>query len=156
MKYLIPLALAVFTTTAWGQRQVQPEDLQGLSRTDRETIHPGDPLDIVGIDEGDNAFRTASPALAQGELAVTLVDPEELRARRLAMYSNQARFNTPPASSSRRTGETLTRELPDFLADRANLAPETDPEGSQEGSTLPYWVGGVVLVGAFVVLRQRS
>lgn len=157
MKLVLTLSLSLLslTASAAAQRQVLPEDLRGLSQTDRETIHPGDPLEVIGIDQGDNNFRAVSPALAEGELAVTMVDPEELRARRLAMYSSQARYSTPPASSARRTGASLTRGLPDFVADRAVREVE-DHSGDDEGSNLPYWLGGVALIGALVVLRQRS
>lgn len=150
-----PLLLAL-ASPAFTQKHISADELVGLGSTDRETIHPGNPLEVVGIDQGDNAFRTVSPALAEGELAVTMVDPEELRARRLAMYGSQARYSTPPASSARRTGESLTRALPDFLADRAAPDPDAVPSEDDDSSGFPYWLGGVALLGALVVLRQRS
>lgn len=142
--------------SALAQKQLNPEDLQGLSRTDRETIHPGQPLEIVGIGQEDNDFRAASPALAEGELAVTRVDTEELRSRRLAMYKSGARYNTPPATTRRVQGIALNRTLPRFQSDRPFGDPADQEVPPEEGSTWPYWVAGVVLAGSLWIVRKRS
>ena len=163
MRFRTHLLVSLLASGGWfldasahAQRQLNPDDLQGLSRTDRETIHPGQPLEIVGIGQEDNDFRAASPALAEGELAVTLVDMEDLRSRRLAMYKSGARYNTPPATTRRVQANALNRSLPRFQADRPIGDPADQDVPPEEGSSWPYWMAGVALAGSLWIVRKRS
>lgn len=61
----------------------------------REILHPADPLDLVGVEEGGNDFRSRTPLLEQSDRAVARVDVEENRLRRLAMYAEGRSFHVP-------------------------------------------------------------
>ncbi len=73
----------------------QSRDL--LQARNRNLMHPGDPLTIVGVDQGDNDMRKRTPALANSNKVVTQVDQSEAYDRALAMYANGATFKTPIA-----------------------------------------------------------
>ncbi len=80
---------------------------------DREWIHPGNQLELVGREQGDNDFRSATPALLHGKLETAQVDIDELRERKLAMYTEGQRFDASPRKDvylSDRIAE-LKREL---------------------------------------------
>ncbi len=82
---------------AKGQDKETALALQVLRERNRETLHPGDPLTIVGLEQGDNEFRSGTPALVNGAHAVALMDPEDAYNRALAMYEGGAVFHQPPA-----------------------------------------------------------
>lgn len=67
---------------------------------DRARIHPGDPLALVGVEQGDNDLRGRTPALANSARAPTLVDADEHYRRTLALYEKRAHFTAPLALAS--------------------------------------------------------
>lgn len=124
----LALCLALAGGTRAAQRSV--EDMRDvgkiLNEQDRVKLHPGDPLHVVGIEEGDNGFRERTPALLRSDRVVTLVDPEASRARKLALYEGHV-FSRPLATVdvARSSGaEAPPRPRPDTLAKRATT---TDP-----------------------------
>lgn len=98
---LVGLLLGASSLAA-ADAQDPPE--QGLSTVDseallrdrhRETLHPGEPLRIVGLEQGDNDFRARTPALVRSDRAALQVDPDEQYERRLAAYTNGSTFHRP-------------------------------------------------------------
>lgn len=78
-----------------------------LRERNRSAMHPGDPLLIIGVEQGDNDIRSRSPALLQSDRAATRVDAEEAHERRLALFDsgglNQQAVTVPrsPAAATR-------------------------------------------------------
>jgi len=66
-----------------------------LPGRNRSRMHPGDPLVIVGIEQGDNDIRSRTPVLEQSDRAATFVNPDENYRRTLAMYDQGASFHEP-------------------------------------------------------------
>ncbi|MBL8804519.1 MAG: hypothetical protein JNN27_21155 [Planctomycetes bacterium] len=85
-----------------------------MRERDRELLHPGGALDVVGAEQGDNGFRSNTPALERGALTAAKVDIDELYARRLAMYEENRSFHTPvrPARDEVNGGETARDKAP--------------------------------------------
>lgn len=107
----------------------------------REILHNGDPLDVIGLEEGDNGFRQRTPILEQSDRAVAMVDPDENRRRRLAMYSDRGSFTEPLAFSAvAASGSRFGKGGPE-------LRPSVPAEEAEGGSHhLLLWVGSVVLI----------
>ena len=107
---------------------------------DRALMHPGDPLDVTGLEQGGNSFRGRAPALFASDREPLLVDREENRRRRLAMYAEGAVF--PTALSP-----------PDPAAARRRSAPAAGPPrgaqlpSSARGSECWLWVPATVVLG---------
>jgi len=78
----------------WARESAERTE-QAVRERDRELLHPGGALDVVGAEQGDNGFRARTPALERGTLAAARVDVDELYARRLAMYEERRTFHTP-------------------------------------------------------------
>jgi hypothetical protein len=68
-----------------------------LFSRDRELMHPGDPLVVVGLEQEGNDFRDRAPALRKSEREPLLVDEDENYRRRLAMYEEGSSFRSPLA-----------------------------------------------------------
>jgi len=83
---------------------------QVLTERNRETMHPGGALEVVGVEQGDNEIRSRTPALERSDRAAAQVDVDELRERRLAMYQSGARFHSAPPSSGDSAGEPATND----------------------------------------------
>ncbi len=83
------------------------------SLNDREFLHPkADPIDLRGVDQGPDGFRSGTPALQNADTTVALVDRDELRARRLALYSGASGFDRPVARrAAERDDEPLEEPL---------------------------------------------
>lgn len=110
---------------------------------DRARIHPGDPLALVGVEQGDNDLRGRTPALANSVRAPVLVDADENYRRTLALYENRAQFNTPLALASPMSAR------PD--APSRAPRPASGPEPEAAASTPPLaWIAVAVL--AFALL----
>jgi len=71
----------------------------------RESMRDGesDVLVARGTSQGENDFRTATPALQNSAGEVAMVDLAELRQRTLAMYEDGATFDAPLRTHSIRT-----------------------------------------------------
>ena len=81
-----------------------------LRNRHRETLHPGEPLRIVGLEQGDNDFRASTPALAHSDAAATQVDLDEIHRRRLAAYTEGSVFHAPPPAGT--PASALQQALP--------------------------------------------
>lgn len=104
---------------------VNPRDAgPRLRERNREGMHPGIPLDIVGLEQGDNDFRSRTPALAKSDKRTAQVDPEENYRRRLAAYSLGGAFNKPLHNA------LVTPSDPARNPVRNNGAPTPDPRAT--------------------------
>jgi hypothetical protein len=117
----------------------------------REILHTGDPLDIVGQEEGENGFRDRTPILQQSDKAVAMVDIDESYRRRLAMYSEGRSFHRPlPAAAGNLAGMSGSA-----LAARPPAAPTT-PDGPSGGGALwPIILPASLLLALLLVIRWR-
>jgi len=77
------------------------EDIELLRDRYRPSIHPGDPLHIVGSEQGGNSLRTATPLLARGEHTPQQVNIEASHQRALEMYGDGTLFHAALPSASR-------------------------------------------------------
>jgi hypothetical protein len=75
-----------------------------LRERNRANAHPGQPLTIVGLDQGDNDLRSKTPALVHSDRAAALVDPEDAYQRMLAIYEGGVMLRHAPVT----TGSVLT------------------------------------------------
>ena len=130
-----------------------PADRQLLRQRGREVLHPGDPLEIEGLEEGENDFRARTPALSRSDHEPTLVDVDENHRRRLAMYSDGERFSHPLPLAM--TSAAVPRGG-GAVGDSGPLDPGTTSEEGGVGA----WVWGLLLAivggGAALLARRRS
>ena len=123
-----------------------------LESLDREFLHPGEnPLELQGLDQGPDGFRSGTPALQRADVSVAMVDAEELRRRRLEMYEGGVRFDTPARSrASVEAAEEARAESP--------VAPnEPEPE-DDHGSGKYAFIGAVAVacgLAAHFFIRRR-
>jgi len=102
----LPLAAAIalaFPATAQQERAADKEATRSLERVkerNRETMHAGDPFELVGLEDDSTDFRSATPALVNGDRDATRVDPDEAHRRALAMYDRGAVFHQPLAAAA--------------------------------------------------------
>jgi len=124
------------------------DPLEALRKSYRPAIHPGNPLNLVGIEQGDNDLRAATPQLARGEHTPLQVDIEASHQRALAMYGNGARFHAalPPASQS--ALPTTTRPQGPIEPD---AAPEERAPEAKPWSLLAGLLASVLLIVWFFV-----
>jgi len=117
----------------------------------RAEIHPGEPLNVVGLEQGDNNFRAATPALENNDGMVALVDRDELRRRRLALYA----------------GATMTHPLPTTLRPREEVSPNPNfgrpanaipVQASDDGIDHVWWILPLIALGlvGITVYRNRD
>ena len=147
-------ALAGLVSPAFGQgsdRKADGESRDGsaalLFQRDREAMHPGRPLTLVGIEQGGNDFRARSPALAKCDRTVTRVATEESRRRLLSMYEQGTRFHEPPAS--------FYRPIPG-PASRADAAPREDESATlAAGDLMPACLALALFAPLGVWIRRR-
>jgi len=136
------LTLVVLLAT-WATAQ----DDQLLMERNRERLNQAEnPLEISGLDNGPDGYRSASPALLASDMAVARVDQDEARRRRLAMYENGATF----ASAIPRVDEK-GRRVPSTRKKATAAAPKEEPSSS--GSLL-LPIAAVVLLGGLIALRR--
>jgi len=111
-----------------------------LSDRQREVIHPGIPIDLVGIEQGDNSFRDRTPALENSDGLVAVVDREELYRRRLALYSGATITQSMPSRRGR--PDAANSAVPLDRAARAIAVEESD----DEPSGMILWFSGMAAV----------
>lgn len=73
--------------------QVTASDQAVLNERNRERMHPGDPLNLVGVEQQGNDVRSRTPALARSDRVAACVDADENYQRTLAMYETGATFH---------------------------------------------------------------
>jgi len=143
----------------WRQEEIVPRAPEVVSAKDRSLLmgrerarlHPGVPLDISGIEEGDNDFRARTPILKQSTGEITRVDPQENRRRRLEMYAGRKSFATPLAVMS---SAPISRRAP---AVTENATAEQVPTEDDESSAVAQWLFALIGAGlAGSILLWRS
>jgi hypothetical protein len=83
-----------------GERELTLQESRDiLQARNRNRMHPGDPLALVGVEQGGNDIRSMTPALANSDRYSLPVDQDEAYARALAMYDSRAMFSAPMAPS---------------------------------------------------------
>lgn len=112
------LMAAPFTATAFGQHEVTGAEfvidadsidaMDLVSRRDREAIHPGNPLEIMGLGQADNDFRKGLHAAKRGSYLPAQVESREMYERQLAMYGGDARFDRAPRTLATPDGAPVT------------------------------------------------
>jgi hypothetical protein len=95
-------AVVLVAADAYAQKPAPPRTPTETDRANellyernRSLMHPGDPLLLMGREQGDNEMRARTPALAQGDRSIAHVDPAENYARALALYEDRATFHQP-------------------------------------------------------------
>lgn len=118
---------------------------------DREFLHPkSNPVDLRGIDQGPDGFRSGTPALQNADTTVALVDLDELRERRLSLYAGAPKFDRPVA---RRDGRDDDEEP---LAKPLRIDEPADDDGVGPGGVALVTLLAAACGGAAVwVLRRR-
>ncbi len=64
-----------------------------LEERNREQSHPGDPLKIVGLFEGDNNLMANKGALRRSTYEPKLIDQDEAYERQIAMYEKRQTYD---------------------------------------------------------------
>jgi len=121
-----------------------------LRENDRSMLHPGDPLFLVGLEQGDNDLRSRTPALAKSNRAPRQVDPDDAYRRALAMYEDGARFHEAPLSAP---------APPRGRAARRAARPRSAGDFTAEGAGRHWpWMLGVGMTAFLVVwvLKRRG
>lgn len=118
-----------------------------LFSRDRELMHPGDPLLVVGLEQGENSFRDHAPALFASDREPLLVDRDENYRRHLAMYEESASFRAalPPADP------TVVRHP----APGAKLHPSAAPTGQTTVHATWLWIPAGVVLGLLLGFWYR-
>ncbi len=127
-------------------RPMTPLDttLDGVWR-DRGELRGELPVELVGIEQGDNSFRARTPALERSDRAVARVDEEALRERRLAILAGES-FDATPLPQ-------VADAAPPAPAPRREL-PAAPPESG--GWRVPAVIGVFALLLAWVGRSIRS
>ncbi|MDZ4775113.1 MAG: hypothetical protein SGI72_18500 [Planctomycetota bacterium] len=68
---------------------------ENLRDRNRGSMHPGDPLVIVGIEQGNNEIRSRTPALASAVRTPVIVDDDLAYKRKLALFEGGGRAMQP-------------------------------------------------------------
>lgn len=100
---------------------------------------------LLGLEEAGITFRDRTPALAEGDIAPTIIDPEQLRQQRLAAYERpSAPFGLPVASPPRQGGRAAAPA-------KASAPPASPSRGGWGWSALAALAFG----GGYAWLRRR-
>jgi hypothetical protein len=96
-----------------------------LRDRNRSSLHPGDPLAIVGVEEGDNDIRSRTPALMHSDRHAGVVDVDREHQRRLALFEGGGLKLEPVTIARDAPAETRTTTRP--RAEEPDVAPTRDP-----------------------------
>jgi len=108
--------------------RVRGEDETLLIERNRNSMHDGDPLELVGLEQGNNDLRSRTPALERSTRQAAEVDVDQNYARTLAMFETGETFSTPLAS--------LSSEPAAARAAPKRAGPATDLKPSRAGLRL--------------------
>jgi len=92
--FLAGLLAAAFAGGGAGA-QFRPEPSPVEENVDKEAMHEGMEIRIIGMEEGDNHFRDGTPALLNSDRKPALVDTDRLYDRKRAMYEEGVLFHNP-------------------------------------------------------------
>jgi hypothetical protein len=118
-----------------------------LSSRNRDTMHPGDPLLLIGVDQDGNDMRKNTPILEQSDRKVVMVDQQEAYERALALYAAGAMYKSP-----------LPAAAPDSeVASAPKRAPRASSRGAavEAGPQWPWFVATAICVAFIVWLGRR-
>jgi hypothetical protein len=134
-----------------GAEQVRAEDEHVLSGRNRSSMHPGDPLSVVGREQSGNEVRSKTPALAKSDRVAALVDTEENYRRTLAMYESHAIFHTPLPIVGRVDASGVESSNPP-----TRTTPKPAPV-AESGGGGGYWIWlSLIAVGAVLGVWMRK
>lgn len=108
------------------------EQRERLRERDRATMHPGAPLTLIGVEQGDNDIRSRTPALMQSDRNAALVDPEDAYQRTVEMFESGARFHAPTAM--------LSGSRPATTAPPERTHSEAQPSKAEPDRKVLQWV----------------
>jgi hypothetical protein len=139
-----------------------------LPSRNRATMHPGEPLKLIGVEQNENDIRSSTPALKQSDRAVTIVNADENYKRTLAMYDKGAKFGAPLVGRSH-PWSTFSDNAPDSAryfatGGRARIqetnsgAPTADQHETSRRDALWPWAFAVCAAGlvAFRFLKRPA
>lgn len=129
-----------------------------LRGRNRALLHPSEPLNLTGREQGENEMRSGTTALQRGNTATAGVNGDDTYRRAIAMIESRAVFTRPPTRAAigttgvDRETEVRTRTPKHTGAAAKNPAPAS--------SNMPWAIGGVVAfalaVSAWLFVRNRS
>jgi len=112
---LITFCGAILGIASAAQDEIDPAQKAQLDRVlnerKREALHPGHPLSLSGLDQGDEGFRVRTPMLLHSDGAVANVDQDELYQRRLALYGGGTSFTSPLAPTELNATRTVRERV---------------------------------------------
>ena len=119
-----------------------------LKGSNREWLHHGDPLALVGREQEGNDLRSKTPALTHVDGTAAQVDIEELHRRRLAMYDSGAVFHDAAPATRKRVGDSAPVRGTHAAAE----------EVSEDSGNWPALMSiGVCLLGlAWTITRRKA
>jgi hypothetical protein len=148
----LALLLLGHSTVAAQEREHKPvhepslqESRDILQSRNRTLMHPGDPLLIVGVDQGDNDMRARTPALANSNKVVKQVDQGEAYQRALAMYESGATFKSPISQAADEEGQHKNH----------SSKPANAPVPVQAAAQWPWLVALAISIAFMVWLGKR-
>jgi hypothetical protein len=81
-----------------GPARPGPRSADCLAARNRSRMYHGDPLVIVGLEQGRDDIRASTPVLEQSDRATAYVDQDDNYKRTLAMYEDRTTFHDPLSS----------------------------------------------------------
>ena len=112
MKGTFFLGIALLAAGAPVSGQVRPEPNPVEENVDKEAMHEGMEIRIIGMEEGENHFRDRTPALLNSDRKTALVDADKLYDRKRAMFEEGARFHTALPAVGMEAPQTATPAIP--------------------------------------------
>ena len=142
-------------TPAPPRRPVTDEEWRVAGDRNREFMRVGEePLALVGIEQGDNDFRSRTPALLNTAGETLLIDVDEAYRRKLDMYARGETFTAPPPTVEATRSRTPDRRWTTRPLTAKEIAALTPPE-PEPGA----WRWVVPLAGfgvLFLLVLKRS
>ncbi len=151
MRLILPTLLCVFAAgEATAQQSLSESDIRSVGDRNRERMHPGQPLHVVGAEQEDNSFRERTPSLIRAEKVAVIVDPDENYRRRLAMYDSGQRFDSAPATQAR----VLARD-PNQAVARHEVEKKKAPKAPVDDRGNKALFSGMGLIAGLVFLIRK-
>ncbi len=114
-------------------------------------MHDGDPLLLIGLEQGGNDLRSLTPALANSDREAKQLNPDDLYERTIAMYDKGAHFNSAPLALG--SEPTTRRSRP---AGSAASPQETAPrKGGTRFMIIATLLGCLFAIGALIWRREN-
>jgi hypothetical protein len=121
-----------------------------LRERDRDGMHPGQALVIVGREQDGNDLRARTPALAQADRRNAIVNVDEVYQRTLAMYEDGTVFHGPPAQLSASDAPLGRETKPRQAAALPDVALVPTP------SRWPWRIAGIIVALALLWWLKRA